>query len=110
MVCEGVEDGLTLLQVTGLPVRAALGTSGLAGFPFPYGLQELLVARDNDPPRQDGGPPPGQQAAQTLLHRATAQGIPARVIAPPDGIKDFNDFWNTNATQMQAHLERITHD
>lgn len=98
VVCEGLEDGLTLLQATGIPVHVTLGTAGLAGFPLPAGCPGLVIARDNDPP--------GQQAALTLQERATASGIPARTISPPDGCKDFNQFLNE---RLHAQPERKPH-
>ena len=90
-LCEGIEDGLAVMQAEpGLPVWACLGTSGLRGVilaPLPLAA-EIVILADADEA--------GEAAAQDVAHRFIAEG--RRVsIARPRGAKDFNDLLRTAA-------------
>lgn len=82
ILCEGLEDGLTLLQATGLPTWATLGTAGLKGVVLPDTVQEIIIAADSDPA--------GQKAAIAAAERFTREGRKVRIATPPQNQKDFN--------------------
>lgn len=84
IITEGVVKGLAAIDC-GIPgvVCAALGTSGLAGFPHLAGVSRLGIIPDRDDA--------GRQAAEALAHRYRWRGTPVRIVAPPWG-KDLDDF------------------
>ena len=82
ILCEGLEDGLTLLQATGLPTWATLGTAGLVNVHIPDTVQEIIIAADSDPA--------GQKAALAAAERFTREGREVRIATPPQNQKDFN--------------------
>jgi len=87
---EGIETMLSLrMIVPALPAVAALSANHLASLLLPSTLRRLYIARDNDPA--------GQRAAETLSHRAQADGIEALTLTPT--LDDFND----DLQQLGAH-------
>lgn len=86
IVCEGIEDGLSLALATPeLRVWAAGSLGNLVNVPDHPCVNAWIVARDND----EGKPQAQAQFAKALQHfRAT--GKPVREIASTLG-KDFND-------------------
>ncbi len=82
-ICEGLETGLAGMQVTGLPVWAALSTSGLRSIILPPGIREVVILADNDGP--------GLAAAEAAAERLEQEGRFVRIQVPPEGRKDFND-------------------
>jgi putative DNA primase/helicase len=81
-IAEGIETGLSVLQATGLPTWAALGTSNLARAELPEISHQVIIAADSD----DAGEQAAQQTAQRLLR----EGRRVRIARPPTG-RDFND-------------------
>jgi uncharacterized protein (DUF927 family) len=84
---EGVETVLTVMEATGLPGWATLGTSGLVNLDLPDTVTEVILLAEND-----GGP--NEKALKEVLPALIARGIQARVARPPKGVKDFNDLVN----------------
>lgn len=82
-VCEGPEDGLSLVEMLGGPVWASAGTSFLPAMQFPSEVRSIVIGADNDPA--------GKDAADKAVHAFTARGLYVRIIRPLDGFKDFND-------------------
>lgn len=82
-VCEGPEDGLSLLAMIGAPVWVAAGVSFLPAMQFPVEVRSILMAADNDARGLAGA----QEAARAFASR----GLPVRLIRPLEGFKDFND-------------------
>lgn len=88
VVCEGVEDGLSIALMTPeLRVAAAGSLPGLLSFVPPKHVRRVIVAADNDW---------GKPQAQALLERALARlatdfGKQVAVTRSPEG-KDFNDL------------------
>jgi hypothetical protein len=80
VLAEGIEDALSVMQATGLPAWAALGTAGLRVIALPEQIRDVIVAADNDEP--------GIKAANECARRLAAEGRSVR-IAMPRG-KDFN--------------------
>lgn len=85
VLCEGIEDALTIQQATGLPCWACLGTAGLAAVLLPDMVHTVLIAADNDANNA------GVRAAEKLTMRLKKEH--RRVVAyKPAGAKDFNDL------------------
>jgi DNA primase len=80
-LCEGIEDGLSVLQATSLPVWAALGTSNLTRVELPEMVREVIVCADADDA--------GERAALAAAQRFIREGRRAKV-ARPAAAKDFN--------------------
>jgi DNA primase len=81
IVCEGLEDGLTLQQELGRAVWVAAGASMLPNMIFPAGVRSVAIGGDNDDP----GRAAARKAAEAFAHR----GIQSRVFFPVDA-SDFN--------------------
>lgn len=82
IVCEGLEDGLTLMQETRRAVWAAAGSGTLAKMGLPDGVQRVVIGRDNDAP--------GMAAAARAAEWFAAGGRQVCTFAPLPGFKDFN--------------------
>ncbi len=84
-LCEGIEDGLSILQCSpDLPVWACAGTSGLRAVQIPLHVHEVIICADGDDA--------GKQAADDLSKRLIKEGKKVRLAMPPEGVKDFNDL------------------
>ena len=83
---EGVEDGLALMQMTGTPVWAVLGTSGFLVVELPDHIHRVILAPDGDKA--------GDKVIDPAAERLTRQGIDVRVSQPPPG-KDWCDILGT---------------
>ena len=87
MVSEGIETGAAVMTATGLPVWAALSTSGIASLvmpPLPLAATIVILA-DHD---ANGA---GERAAHTAAQRWLAEGRRVRIAMPPEPGTDFND-------------------
>jgi DNA primase len=82
-VCEGPEDGLTLLEMLGAPVWVAAGASMLPAMMFPPEVRSVVIGADNDDA--------GDAAARKAAHAFALRGLAVRIIYPLPGFKDFND-------------------
>lgn len=82
-VCEGPEDGLSLLEMLGGPVWVAAGATFLPHMLFPPEVSSVIVGADNDPA--------GAQAAEEAARVFADRGLTCRIIRPLDAFKDFND-------------------
>lgn len=82
-VCEGPEDGLSLLAMLGGPVWVAAGASFLPAMQFPADVRSIVIGADNDPA--------GQQAAHKAALAFAERGLSVRILRPLAGCKDFND-------------------
>lgn len=82
-VCEGPEDGLSLLEMLGGPVWVAAGASFLQAMQFPAEVRTVIIAADNDPA--------GEGAAREAAFAFAARGLSVRIIRPLPAYKDFND-------------------
>ena len=81
VVCEGIEDGLTLQQELGLATWVAAGAGMMPAMRFPAGVRSVVIGADGDA----AGEAAAQRAAATFAsaHRRV------RIIRPIDA-KDFN--------------------
>jgi DNA primase len=81
-LAEGIETGLSVIQVAGwAPVWACGSAGGIAKFPVLLGIASLSVFADPDEA--------GMKAADEARDRWTAAGCEVRIISPRDG--DWND-------------------
>lgn len=86
IVCEGLEDALSLQQELGRVVWAAAGASMLSSMQFPDAVRSVVIARDND----NAGEREAGKAATAFADR----GLAVRIMTPPAGAKDYNDHLN----------------
>ena len=82
-VCEGPEDGLTLLEMLRTPVWVAAGASMLPAMQFPPEVRSVVIGADNDDA--------GDAAARKAAHAFALRGLTVRIIHPLPDFKDFND-------------------
>jgi DNA primase len=83
VVCEGLEDGLTLQQELGRAVWVAAGASMLPGMHFPSVVRSVVIGADNDAA--------GQRETDKAAEAFTARGLSVRIMRPSAGFKDFNE-------------------
>ena len=81
IVCEGLEDGLTLQQQLGQAVWVAAGAGNMHKMAFPSLVSRVIVGGDADEA--------GRDAANAARKAFAARHLAARVIFPA-GAKDFN--------------------
>ena len=86
-VAEGIETALSLMQLSHLPVWAALSTAGLEGLQLPDLplAAEVVIGADND------GNSAGLDSANKAAKRWTGEGREVRIALPPDDFGDWND-------------------
>lgn len=82
-VCEGPEDGLSLLEMLGGTVWVAAGASMFPAMQFPPDIRSIVIGADNDEA--------GAKAADKAAKAFTSRGLAVRIIRPLEGFKDFND-------------------
>lgn len=84
-VCEGPEDGLSLLAGGLGPVWVAAGASMLPAMRFPSEVHTIIIAADNDAA--------GEAAATKAATNFEERGLLVQIIRPSAAFKDFNDEW-----------------
>lgn len=83
-LCEGVEDGLSLLQFDpNCVVWATCGTSGLQKVNLPASIQHITIACDRDSA--------GERAALLAADRFRREGRTVVIEVPPAPFKDWNE-------------------
>jgi hypothetical protein len=95
LIGEGLETVLTVIQATGSPGWATLGTAGLASLELPDTVKDVIFLAEND-----GGP--NQKALDKACPALVARGMRLRIARPPVGLKDFNDLINGKSGHMPA--------
>jgi DNA primase len=83
IICEGLEDGLTLFQKLGVPVWVACGAGFMRTMVIPDTVRSLTIGADNDPP--------GEIAALRAADVFAVGGREVRIMRPKPEFKDFND-------------------
>jgi len=86
LLTEGVETALSAMQLFGSPTWSALSAPGLAELVIPAGIEEVVIALDDDKA--------GRDAANKLADRLMQQNPRMRVSQrfPSSRMKDFNDM------------------
>ena len=79
---EGIETGLAVQEATGLPVWAALSTSGLKSVKLPATIKTVHIFADRDPVDPKTGRRPGEDAAHKLAERLIHEGRTVYVHVP----------------------------
>lgn len=82
LVCEGLEDGLTLAQGLGRSVWVAAGTSMMPAMIFPDVVRSIVIGADGDGP--------GEAAAKKAAAAFSKAGKTVRIMRPSPGFKDHN--------------------
>ena len=83
IVCEGLEDGLSLQQELGAAVWVAAGASMLPAMQFPALVRAIVIGADGDVA--------GEMAARKAAEAFSAKGLAVRIMRPATGFKDFNE-------------------
>lgn len=84
VLCEGLEDGLSLAQeLPGACVWAAPGAGMLTAMCLPPIVSSVIIAADNDAA--------GEQAARRAAERFASEGRHVRIMRPDPAYKDWND-------------------
>lgn len=83
IVCEGLEDALSIQQALGKVAWAAAGASMLSSMQFPPEVSSIVIARDND----NAGERESEKAATAFADR----GLRVRIMAPAHPHKDWNE-------------------
>lgn len=82
LVCEGLEDGLTLAQALGRSVWVAAGTSMLPHMSFADATRAVVIGADGDAA--------GERAAAKAAEAFADRGLAVRIMRPNAPHKDFN--------------------
>lgn len=84
VLCEGLEDGLSLAQeLPGASVWAAPGAGMLAAMCLPPIVSSVIISADNDAA--------GGAAARRAAERFASEGRQVRITRPDPAYKDWND-------------------
>ncbi len=84
IICEGLEDGLTLFQeLSGSPVWVSAGAALMAAMAVPGCVRHLTIAADNDPT--------GEAAAIKAADALSSNVREISIARPSPEFKDFND-------------------
>lgn len=95
ILCEGIEDGLTLaMACPEYRVLACVSSSNFANIALPPAIGSVIIAADNDPefitdPAGRPIPHPARRSVQAAVDRFMDEGRAVRVAYAPKG-KDFN--------------------
>lgn len=108
-VCEGLENGLSLMMMVGehLPIWAATGTSNLVNMAIPDTVKRVTIFGDwdHEKTRQDGSTwCPGQDAAERLRDKLLAEGRQVRILYPNvlEPGEDWNDWIRRDAAELAS--------
>lgn len=89
LLSEGIESGVSAMQLCGLPACATLSTSGLQAIVLPTCVRDVLICADSDVP--------GLAAAYYTASKLTNQGRRVKIAMPPRST-DFNDLLFSRST------------
>ncbi len=92
VICEGVEDGLSIAMMTPeYRIHAAGSLPGLWSYQPPACASEIIVAADNDWDK-----PQAMALLKRSIERLRGMDLPVKVVRSPEG-KDFNDLVRRSA-------------
>jgi putative DNA primase/helicase len=94
-VTEGIETGLAVHQMTGIPTWAAVSAGGLERLIWPPCVKTLTICADHDAVNPKTGKRPGLEAAHTLARRALEDGLLVKMAIPPLEGMDWLDMMLT---------------
>ena len=81
---EGIESGLSYMQLSGCPTWSTLGTASMKHINVPSHVQNVVIAADNDPP--------GLRAAWAAARQFRRRGLTAEISYPKQAGADWNDI------------------
>ena len=100
-IVEGIEDGLSWIQLVGSPAWAALSTSGMASVVLPPRFRKVTIVADRDEWKERPNGTryrPGIDAARKLSERLKSEGRQVRTVYPGSAdAKDANDVLRAGA-------------
>jgi phage/plasmid primase-like uncharacterized protein len=85
-VTEGIETGLAVAQVSGIPTWAALSAGGIEALVLPPVVEVVIIYADHDHHGR------GERAAREAGQRWASEGKRVRLIMPKRPGSDFNDL------------------
>ena len=97
VLCEGVENALSIWQATGQETWACLGISNIARAPVPAG-KPVLIAGDGDAPDSKA-----HHQRQSAIKALRTRGHDVAVADPPPG-SDFNDVLRAGGDEAVRDL------
>lgn len=99
ILCEGLEDGLSLWLILNKPVWVAGNARFLESIipPLLPLANKIYIAQDNDKA--------GRESTESLGNRLYAEGRIVKILTPPQPYKDFNQIIQDN-----KHIESPTKD
>lgn len=98
-LCEGIETGLSaMLACPGLPVWAALSTTGLEQALLPPEVRRVVMLADHD---ASGA---GARAAEAAAAKLRLEGREVSIALPPRAGDDFNDMLRRDGAEAIAAL------
>lgn len=91
LLCEGIEDALTLAcAMPDFRVMATISVGNIQNAPIPENIKEIIIAADNDEPNS-----PADKSLQSAVNALSRPNRTIRVARVPSGFKDFNDVLNS---------------
>lgn len=96
-VTEGVEDALTVaLHMPEWRVLAAVSLGNMAELELPARIARLVLVFD-----RDGENAAARRARDRAIAAHQRQGREVRVVLPPEGYKDVNDWWRADVASRR---------
>lgn len=97
-VCEGIEDALTIaLAYPEWRIVAAISVGNIPALNLPATMRSIVLVT-----QRDGENSAVMRARQSAIGAWHAEGRAVRVMTPPEGFKDFNDWWQVQEGLVQA--------
>jgi len=95
-ITEGVENAMSVFQVTGIPTWAGINADNLLAANLPESLKVLHIFADRDKSYT------GQATAYTLARKMVRQGIEVHVHLPKPTEGDWNDLLRVGKLKIKA--------
>jgi hypothetical protein len=96
-VTEGIEDALVVrMMKPEARVIAAISLGNMGAVVLPEAAKELVMVCDRDQSEK------AQLTLERSIGRQQARGLAVRVVMPPQGVKDMNDWWNAVRAQRRV--------
>ena len=87
VLCEGVENALSLHAELGIPAWSCISANGLAQVEVPPYVRRVVIGADNDISGT------GQLVGQRLRKRLLSAGFQVELMMPPNVGEDWNDIY-----------------
>jgi hypothetical protein len=98
-VTEGIEDALTVaLHMPEWRVLAAVSLGNMAELVLPQSVSRLVLVFD-----RDGENPAARRGRDRAVAAHQRAGREVRIVLPPEGYKDVNEWWRADAQQRRPN-------